>query len=224
MQVKTGFQEIGQITKMIEEIGEKTKVIGDIVFQTKLLSFNASVEAARAGEHGKGFAVVAEEVGKLAAHSGAAAGEINGLLARNIKMVNEIITNSETKIQKLLGNSKGQATDCLHRAGECEIRFEEIREQVTKVGVRLNDILAAAKEQSHGIKEISQSVELLDQVGHSNSIMAQDSSRMAGDISEGTAELENVIGSLLDTTEGTKKAKVISLTPAQSAPSIVKAA
>ena len=77
-----------------------------IVFQTKLLSFNASVEAARAGEYGKGFSVVAEEVGNLAQMSGIAAKDISALLQSSVKKVEQIATESKTKIDRLVQNSK----------------------------------------------------------------------------------------------------------------------
>src|SRR5690606_1064272 len=74
-QMNENARQIDEIGALIRRIEEKTSMINDIVFQTKLLAFNASVEAARAGEAGKGFAVVAEEVGSLAAKSGASAKE-----------------------------------------------------------------------------------------------------------------------------------------------------
>ncbi|MGK5085845.1 methyl-accepting chemotaxis protein, partial [Bdellovibrionota bacterium FG-1] len=110
-QMAAGNAEINEIGKLIQTIGDKTKVINDIVFQTKLLSFNASVEAARAGEHGREFAIVAEEVGKLAAMSGAAAQEIRTLLDESIKKVQGMVAQSRQRVEQVTALGKSTVGD-----------------------------------------------------------------------------------------------------------------
>ncbi|MEL7463838.1 MAG: methyl-accepting chemotaxis protein [Pseudomonadota bacterium] len=77
-EIKSGSQEISQITNVID----------DIAFQTNLLALNAGVEAARAGDAGRGFAIVAAEVRGLAQRASDAAQDIKALIDKSETQVN----------------------------------------------------------------------------------------------------------------------------------------
>jgi methyl-accepting chemotaxis protein len=143
---------IEQLVKVIEEIGEKTEVIDDIVFKTQLLSFNASVEAERAGEHGRGFAVVAQEVGNLAQMSGKAATEIANIVKHSIKEATSVATENKSRVQK------GESL-----AGETGSKMSRVLESLANILEATNKIVAASKEQSQGIGQITTSVDGLNQ-------------------------------------------------------------
>lgn len=85
-------ETVAETAHKVKRLGESSQQISKVVFlinqialQTNVLSINASIEAARAGEEGRGFAVVAEEVGQLAAKSGAATKEIEQIV-ENIQL------------------------------------------------------------------------------------------------------------------------------------------
>lgn len=201
-QMNENNKEMKELVAVISEIGNKTKIINDIVFQTKLLSFNASVEAARAGEHGKGFAVVAEEVGKLAALSGAASVEINELLEKSIKKVEETVQHSTEKVTKLIHNGKLNIDKGNHVAAECREVLNEIVDSVSEVTKRVSEIAVASKEQSLGVQEITKAISQLDQVTQINSNNSTESAKAAEKLSSQACNLRKQVANLVATIEG----------------------
>lgn len=195
-QINETNKEIENIVKIINEIGTKTKVINDIVFQTKLLSFNASVEAARAGEQGKGFAVVAEEVGNLAAMSGAAALEITNMLEVSVKTVEAIVRDSKEKIGKLIINGKEKVETGTRVAHECEEVLNEIVSSVASVSKMVLEISSASQEQAQGVQEITKAIAQLDQVTQQNSSNSAESANVAGTLSTQSEELSSLVQSM----------------------------
>lgn len=204
-QINHSNKEISDIVQLIKEIGNKTKIINDIVFQTKLLSFNASVEAARAGENGKGFAVVAEEVGKLAAISGAASVEISSMLDNSIKKVELIVANSQDKISKIMNESKANIEKGSLVASECGQVLEKIVQSAASVSHSVSEISNASKEQSFGVNEVTKAIAQLDQVTQENASNAEYSAQAAASLSHEAEQLNNLVETLVITVEGRKK-------------------
>lgn len=201
-QINETNKEIENIVKIINEIGSKTKVINDIVFQTKLLSFNASVEAARAGEQGKGFAVVAEEVGNLAAMSGAAALEITNMLDVSTKTVEKIVRESKEKIGKLIINGKEKVESGTRVARECEEVLNEIVGSVASVSKMVTEISNASLEQTQGVHEITKAIAQLDQVTQMNASNSAAQASGAGALSMQAEELKFQVDALNLTING----------------------
>ncbi|MDD4974143.1 MAG: methyl-accepting chemotaxis protein [Bacteriovorax sp.] len=201
-QINNTNKEIENIVTIINEIGNKTKVINDIVFQTKLLSFNASVEAARAGDQGKGFAVVAEEVGNLAAMSGAAALEITNMLEGSIKTVEGIVRDSKDKIGKLILNGKEKVETGTRVAHECEEVLNEIVSSVASVSKMVTEIASASQEQAQGVHEITKAVAQLDQVTQQNTANSAESANAAGVLSNQAEMLNSLVQKLAQTIQG----------------------
>ena len=204
-QINESNKEMEDIVKVITEIGTKTKVINDIVFQTKLLSFNASVEAARAGEQGKGFAVVAEEVGNLAAMSGAAAIEISSMLDSSIQKVEGIVKNSKEKIGRLITDGKKNVEIGTTVANNCGTVLNDIVLSVASVSKMVKEISSASQEQAQGVHEITKAVAQLDQVTQQNTANSAESSRAAGDLSNQAEMLSSLVQELVQAIEGGTK-------------------
>lgn len=189
-------EEIVKIVDVINEISQKTNVINDIVFQTKLLSFNASVEAARAGEHGKGFAVVAEEVGNLAQMSGNAAREIEELLSGSIRKVQSIVDETQSSVSGLISNAKTSIEKGVTVSENCGKILDSVVTNVESVTAMMHEISNASQEQAEGINNITDAMNELDEVTHTNTTIAQETSGFAESLSEQTSVLNRIVEEL----------------------------
>ncbi|MFM9195571.1 MAG: methyl-accepting chemotaxis protein, partial [Planctomycetia bacterium] len=156
--------EMNEAMRAIEvssaEVAKIVKNIDEIAFQTNILALNAAVEAARAGEAGAGFAVVADEVRSLAQRSAAAARE------------------TAEKIDAAIANSRHGSASC-GRVGES---LGEIAEKVTAADSLVAEIATAAREQTHGIKQIGLAMNQMDGVTRGNAARAEESSSAAAEL------------------------------------------
>jgi methyl-accepting chemotaxis protein len=153
-QVVATMQEIDASSKKISDI---ISVIDGIAFQTNILALNAAVEAARAGEQGRGFAVVASEVRSLAGRRAVAAKEIKGLINTSVEKV-----ESGTRLVTDAGST-----------------MHEIVESVERVAQVINEITAAATEQSAGIAGVNEAIGNLDQMTQQNAALVEQSAAAA---------------------------------------------
>lgn len=160
MVASDGALSIDQVAESMHRIEESSKRIADIIdvieklaFQTNLLALNAAVEAAHAGDEGRGFAVVAAEVRALAHRSSSAAHQIRDLIQ----------TSSQ---QVTIG---ANTVDC---AGST---IRNTVEQIHLVTERLGEITLATREESLGVSQISDAMQLLDEVTRQNAELVQQS-------------------------------------------------
>ncbi|MFW5714895.1 MAG: methyl-accepting chemotaxis protein [bacterium] len=170
-------QAVMEAVEAMNQIAERITIIEEIARQTNMLSLNASIEAARAGEHGKGFAVVASEVGKLAARSKDAAGEIS-----------ELSTSTVDVAEKARG------------------MLEQLVPNIRKTADLVQEISAASREQSNGAEQINTAISQLDQVIQQNASASEEMASVAEELNSQAEELQQTI-SYFDIGEADKTQK-----------------
>lgn len=80
--IERDLHNVQAMAQEIKELGGLVGAVQSIGMQSHLLAINAAIEASRAGPAGAAFRVIADEVRSLASNSSAAAGRMNGGLAR----------------------------------------------------------------------------------------------------------------------------------------------
>lgn len=144
--VSNVVQTMSEINQASQRIVEIVGIIDSIAFQTNILALNAAVEAARAGEQGRGFAVVASEVRALAQRSASAAQEVRTLIDSSVQIVDS-------------GNVQ---------VSEAGATMKEIVANNERMMVLIREIAAASQEQSVGLNQINQAINLMDDATHQN--------------------------------------------------------
>jgi len=167
-QVREKMEAIKQASTRIADINA---VIDGIAFQTNILALNAAVEAARAGEQGRGFAVVASEVRSLAQRSANAAREIKVLIADSVSQV-----------------------EAGHALAEATARsIDEVIGQVQEVSQLMNEVASSSGEQSQGIAQVNQAVNMLDQATQQNAALVEESSAAAASLRDQAERLQQAV-------------------------------
>jgi methyl-accepting chemotaxis protein len=165
---------LGEIAGNSKRIAKIIKVIDDIAFQTNILALNAAVEAARAGDAGKGFAVVAEQVKSLAQKSADAAKETADLIERAIDSVSQ-------------GESLGQAVMDAQLG---------VAEKAQKVGVLLDEVNRASKEQLKGASQITQGVSQINSVVQETASSSEENAAAGEELQAQAESLSQNVGRL----------------------------
>ncbi len=171
------MQDINQSSRKISDI---IGVIDGIAFQTNILALNAAVEAARAGEQGRGFAVVAGEVRSLAQRSAEAAREIKSLITASVERV---------------------ATGA-QQADEAGSTMQDIVSAIARVNDIIGEISSASREQTAGIAQVTEAVNLMDQSTQSNASLVEQTAAAAQSLRHQADQLARSVSTFKLTAQG----------------------
>jgi methyl-accepting chemotaxis protein len=151
--IHEAVHQMEQISTRAQSIQVRMNVLQEIAAQTKLLSLNAAIEAARAGEQGLGFGVVAAEVRKLAESSGSSAKEVEGLIGKITKEVQELVRDAKTSVSETQKGKLG--------VENARSSFQQIRATVHHLREKNDGLQVKAEEMnraSEQIKEMSRPI------------------------------------------------------------------
>jgi methyl-accepting chemotaxis protein len=183
--VKDTAKTVVELGARSDQIGQIIGTIEDIADQTNLLALNAAIEAARAGEQGRGFAVVADEVRALAERTTRATREIGDMIkAIQNETRSAVISIEEGVIEVERG------TEYSIKSGQA---LEQILVQINDVTMQINQIAAAAEEQTATTGEISHNIQKITTVVEQTAQGATKTATAAATLSLQSVELQNLV-------------------------------
>jgi methyl-accepting chemotaxis protein len=161
---------IQRISDKSTEIHKIVKTIEDIAFQTNILALNAAVEAARAGTAGKGFAVVADEVRALAGKSSAAAQETTELLSQTVGAMDEGVQAARDTAASMMkavsdADAMGKLIDGIaNYTQEQDANAAEMTQGIDQIAIVVHTNVATAEESAAASEELSGQAAMLRQL------------------------------------------------------------
>ncbi|MBU0679852.1 MAG: hypothetical protein KKD73_00365 [Proteobacteria bacterium] len=164
---------VDAMAAMIEADRQISSLVHDIeqiAFQTNLLALNAAVEAARAGEAGAGFAVVADEVRNLAGRATNAAhnvAEVIGRLDEKIHLGEKVVGNLKKTFPQVHKSSQDvaeQMTKIITNSSEQSENLDQVNTSITTIDSAVQSLAAMSEEGAATILEITDQVEILNQL------------------------------------------------------------
>lgn len=172
-------ETMGETAKKVKRLGESSQqiskvvsLINQIALQTNLLAINAGIEAARSGEESQGFAIVAEEVGELAARSGAATREIEQIVATIQRETSEVVEAMEAGTSQVV-----EETRLVENAKQSLEEILAVSHQIDELVQSISDATVSQVETSQAVTRLMQTV--VQVAGHTSdsSLQVSDSLR-----------------------------------------------
>jgi len=194
-------ETVAETATKVKRLGESSQQISKVVFlinqialQTNVLAINASIEAARAGEAGRGFAVVAEEVGGLAAQSGAATKEIEQIVENIQRETSEVVRAME------LGNT--QVIEGTHLVEDTKNSLEQILDVSRQIDHLVQSISTATVSQARTAEAVTQLMKAIAKVSERTSNSSRQVSGSLQQTVEVAQQLQASVGAFKVGTEG----------------------
>lgn len=174
-QIQETSKRIKRLGESSQEIGNIVSLINDIADQTNILALNAAIQASMAGEAGRGFAVVADEVQRLAERSAAATKQIESLVKTIQADTNEAVSSMELTTTEVV-----RGTTLAKDAG---VALDEIQTVSGDLATLIQSISEAAREQSISAGNISQTMNVVQDITHQTSTTTMDAARSVTELS-----------------------------------------
>ncbi|ABO24025.1 PAS domain-containing methyl-accepting chemotaxis protein [Shewanella loihica] len=175
---------VASIEQDSQEINEVLEVIRGIAEQTNLLALNAAIEAARAGESGRGFAVVADEVRQLSSRTSESTSHIEAIVSK--------FRDSTLKASQTMQAGQRQAQHSVGLAQQVDASFEELRASIDKIN-QMSDANAAAMSQQTAVaSEISQSIQLINELALASLSQTQAAAERGGQVERLSAKTHHL--------------------------------